>query len=464
MPWDPAQAVPKLRPWIWAGLAVVVCLFQGMPFLDSLRPDIGQGNDFFQEWSSARNFWEGWPIYEETDVSVERYLGYHIPPGRRLTIRYNAHPPPSVLLVAPLAWLDYRTATLAWNLISLAVFGLSLQLVLRAFHVQTPVWSVFPLVTLTLLCDPLREQVRQGQLNCALLALITGAWALERSQRPGWAGILVGLAAAIKLFPGFLLIYFGLAGRWRTVVAGLVTFLAVTACTAGLLGVGAYESYVSDVVPSLRQFQPWWPNCSVWGWCAKVFAPGSPADAFEAELPGPPGNAVQGQVTVIDSLPVFPTVPLHENFLLARGLPALLVLLLLVALAQAARHLKGTREGDIGFALAVTVMLLVSPITWPHYFLVLLPAWVLVWTTVTSSNLSRAAFLILSLLLWVSPVDLYSLALSHSFQNGRPVWGTATPVHTLTVLSLQTYALVGLAYWLRRLLKRKQAVDACPPN
>lgn len=456
MLWDPTQAVPKLRPWLWVGLTVAVCLSQCGPFLNSLRPDIGQGNDFFQEWSSARNLLEGRPIYEETGVSVERYLGYHLAAGQRLTIRYNAHPPPSVLLAVPFALLDYRNATLAWNLVSLVAFGLSLQLVLRALQIRTSASAVFPLVTLLLLCDPLREQVRQGQLNCAILVLITGAWALERAQRPGWAGVMVGLATGIKLFPGFLLVYLGMRGRWRAVVAGAMTCLVLTMLTAGILGPGAYVDYASEVVPSLKQFGAWWPNSSVWGFSAKVFSPEPPASSFEqvATLGETVGD---GSVTVGDNLPVYPRVPLYKSAFLSRGVAFLLALSMVAALGLVARRLGRAIDEDVGFSLAVTVMLLVAPITWPHYFLLLMLPWIVVWKRMASSAVARGAFLMLTLLLWVSPSALYTLAIPYTIHGGRPVWGLATPTHTLTVLSLQTYALVGLACWLMRLLRRAQA-------
>jgi hypothetical protein len=50
---------------------------------------------------------------------------------------------------------------------------------------------------LVLLYSPFRQQFSQGQLNAVLLLLITGAWAAERSARPGLAGVLLAVATAV---------------------------------------------------------------------------------------------------------------------------------------------------------------------------------------------------------------------------------------------------------------------------
>src|SRR5262249_11408927 len=108
--------------------------------------------------------------------------------------------------------------------------------------------------------------------NIVLLALITGAWAAERSDRPALAGALLGLATAIKLFPGFLLLYYAMRGRWRVVLAGIAALLACTVLTAGLFGADAYVVYVRDVMPQVAKYYDGWLNVSLPGLFTKLFA------------------------------------------------------------------------------------------------------------------------------------------------------------------------------------------------
>src|SRR5581483_8542829 len=155
-------------------------------------------------------------------------------------------PPTSVLLVAPLGYLDYPNATLVWNLISLAAFAASLWLLVDALQIETPAWSLFPLIALLLLCNPFRQQVYLGQFNLVLLLLCVGVWVAARSEKPWLAGGLLGLATAIKLFPGFLFVYFVLRRQWTVVAAGVMTFIFLTLATVACLGIETYRSYIFE--------------------------------------------------------------------------------------------------------------------------------------------------------------------------------------------------------------------------
>src|SRR5271157_594477 len=109
--WDPASAWPAGRKWIWAVLAACVLIAQGPSFLRNIPGRWDGGNDFFQDWTSARNVLEGRPAYLPLSEAAALYgpkLG-----GRPAVIPrlpWNAHPPTSVLATLPLALLDYLDA------------------------------------------------------------------------------------------------------------------------------------------------------------------------------------------------------------------------------------------------------------------------------------------------------------------------------------------------------------------
>ena len=181
----------------------------------------------------------------------------------------NAHAPTSVLLAVPLARMAFPDAFLVWNLISLGALVASLWLVQHQLRIPISAWSVGPLVALLLLCFPLWEQCRLGQLTLILLLLIAGAWAADRSGRPWLAGMLLGIAAAIKLFPSFLLFYYALRRRWRSVAAGILTIGALSVLTAAALGFDSYRDYFFNVLPEIQWFRVGWNNNSVWGFAAR---------------------------------------------------------------------------------------------------------------------------------------------------------------------------------------------------
>ena len=137
MPWDPLGAWPNERRWIWATLALWLLILRGPAFIDNLRarPPEELVPDFFQEYASVRNWLEGLPIYTSQHQSATRYLGVQ-PDERRSHVVVNAHPPASVLLALPLASLDFATAFLAWNLVSLAALAASLWIVQRQLKIS----------------------------------------------------------------------------------------------------------------------------------------------------------------------------------------------------------------------------------------------------------------------------------------------------------------------------------------
>jgi len=455
--WDPLNASPKARWWLWLALTALVCAMQGPRFIQSLRPPRTEGVDFFQEWASARNLFEGQPVYGPTGEALERYLGLRLPDNKQLTIGVNAHPPTSVLLAAPFCVLDYPDAVLAWNLVSLAALGLSLWLVFRQLRVQWSLWGFAPLVTLLLLFGPLRQQVNQGQLNLVLLLLVVGAWASERSGRLGLAGGLVGAAAAIKLYPGFLLVYFLLRKQWCALAAGVITLIALTGLTAAVLGPGAYRSYLREVLPTLDQYRGGWNNCSLVGFFTRLFDPPSPnlspleRSALEAGAGGPqalsaapPGDGEAAQNFAVDSMLACVTRPLlycPPLVLVGSGLACAGVMGLL---AWVVWKSSGRGQADLAFGLSIVAMFLVAPIAWDHYLILLLIPWALIWVRLPSSALARGLFLLLSVAVWPSSGDLWHYVIPLTTVSHRPVWGPATPLDTLTLLSIQCYALLGM--------------------
>src|SRR5262249_12093262 len=178
-------------------------------------------------------------ICRDHNQAIHDYLGFwrdSSNPNFYFSLHVNAHPPTSVFLAVPFAWMDYQTAFLVWNLVSLLLFAGTVALVVRQLGLSVTLPAAAVAFVLLVQCSPLRAQLMQGHLNPVLLALITGAWAAERSNRPGWAGVLLGLATAIKLFPGFLLVYYAIRGRWRVVFSGAMSFVLCTAVTLLVVG------------------------------------------------------------------------------------------------------------------------------------------------------------------------------------------------------------------------------------
>jgi hypothetical protein len=157
--WDPFGAWPRERPWIWWSLAFWTIFFRGPDFMAGLQVPARSLPDFFQEWASARNYFEGLPIYTKHWTTAPLYLGITVARDPAAVV-VNAHPPTSVLLALPFAGLDFSTAFLAWNLFSLAALAASLWLVKTQLDIPIATWSAAPFLTLP--CSAARSMSNSG--------------------------------------------------------------------------------------------------------------------------------------------------------------------------------------------------------------------------------------------------------------------------------------------------------------
>ena len=401
-----------LRRTIWLAIAGSVCLWQGPSFVASLRPERGEVLDFFQDWASARNHRAGLPIYLNQPEAIERYLGFSVHGQDRFLIAVNAHPPSSVLLALPLAALDYPDAFLVWSLLSLAALGVSAWLVARQLSLPILPETVAALIALLLVCTPFRAQMGEGQMNLILLLLIVGAWAADRSGRQTPAGVLLGVAVAIKLFPAFLALYFLVQRRWRVLAAAALSFAAIIGVTAAVFGPAVLPTYFNEVLPEVWRFRGGWNNVSLVGFWSRL---------FDVEMKPEP------------------VVPLFAAPVLARLASAASVLGVAAVTVWSTLRARNRADSDLAFAIAIVGMLLVTPTAWGHYLVLLLLPLVVIGMRLPSSIRLQALFALLLACIWMNPDWLY-----YFFIPGGRAQGTATPLDSLAVLSVQTYGLMGL--------------------
>lgn len=72
-------------------------------------------------------------------------------------------------------------------------------------------------------CEPIRQTVIFGQVNLVLMALVLVDFALPDRSR--WKGVLIGIAAGIKLIPAFFVLYLLFTKRFRAAAVAGATFV-----------------------------------------------------------------------------------------------------------------------------------------------------------------------------------------------------------------------------------------------
>ncbi len=282
----------------------------------------------------------------------------------------HINPPPSNVLLLPLAGLDYTAARRVWSALSLLCLaavvtwwmwrwrwgGAWLPLFLILVFSFQPVWANFYL----------------GQIYVFLLGLLTAAWAAWRRRGDGWLGGLLAAAGVMKLAGVFvwLLPAAALRQRWRVFLWGGIAAGGLVWATWP--GWAAWEAYLallrelsSQPERAVTAYQTWL------SWSHHLFT-------FDAQWNPAPVAAL----------------PALADWLY--GLGAVGMVGVTTWLARAAGHTP-TADGDaIGasdllFAATLILGLALSPLALDyHYALLLLPIFILgQWSRQTRARQQR---------------------------------------------------------------------------
>ena len=127
---------------------------------------------------------------------------------------------PFAVVSTPVAQIAILTLSLValWSIVHLTV--LAVRSAVGAARGSALAWSV-PLSVMAVAAHPVLETLLFGQINLILTALVL-ADVLPR-DRGRARGVLVGIAAGIKLVPGIFIIYFLVTGQRRAAVTALLT-------------------------------------------------------------------------------------------------------------------------------------------------------------------------------------------------------------------------------------------------
>lgn len=152
--------------------------------------------------------------------------------------------PFSTLAIWPLTGLPPLTAKHIWLLTNLAL------LVPIGWMLHSMTGLMYRRIALVFaLSFPLHRDLLYGQFYVILLALIVaGCWAYLR-KRPALSGALIGVAAACKIFPLLLVVFFWRRRMWSAVIAGAITLVASVVASIAVFGWNLHRTYLYQVLP-----------------------------------------------------------------------------------------------------------------------------------------------------------------------------------------------------------------------
>ncbi len=292
------------------------------------------------------------------------------------------YPPAAIILFLPITYVPFKDAFAAWTLVTMLCQAATYLVVLRAtrkgswlIHIAIAVWAC---VLTVLIFPPMQYTLAWGQTSTILLLLVVLDLLAVKDRAQG---ILVGVATALKLYPGVVILFWLGRQQWRQAVTAISSFLLVTA--------------VAWVV---------WPKSSSW-FFSHVVLGGQEVDRFGA-----------ARNLGLSSSPL--TVFLRMTFLphsLAEALGSAACVVIALVGIWVAMGLDRLNRRVTSVVMLLCASVMSSPVVWDHYFtFAALLVFVILEVGLRSASGKVAA---IALAIFVYPWPSYTLALHPSFSQ-----------------------------------------------
>lgn len=316
--------------WARWGLVAALAILLAMDYARVWS--ITNNHDFAVFYQAAERLREGQDIYQDLDTFQQAIETGSFVLKDPQTVWPYAYPPLAAVILSPLTWLPYPWAAAAWTVANLLFLWVGCALIVLGTGRAT--WMMIAAVLLLLIrFFPATVALRLGQMEVAQFLLIALAlWALT-GQRERLAGISLGLATALKFFPGALLGFLLWKRRWRPAAWGIGLAAGLLAASYAVVGLDRIPRYLAFTsVYSHGGFAAFPYNQSFSGFFARAFT----ANLFVTPVRGIDSPALAWGLTVLATVVVtlpFLTVtwgpgdPTSERFSLEYAL-AIVVLLL----------------------------------------------------------------------------------------------------------------------------------------
>ena len=229
-----------------AGAGIGSFLFWTIYWFSFVRGNL-RGPDFFNFYAAAKLYVTngGAAVY---DIAMQRQVELQITgqdPSRFIVLPYF-HPPYYTLLIAPLAFFDYRNAYYVMAALNvLLVVALVVILVRTSQSVHGRGWLVAAAMIAGFF--PLFVTVLQGQSDLVVLVPLAAAYAAWAKGRYGTAGALSALALAKPQLLLLIPVLFVARRSWRALAgfAGVLSALGVVSVIG--FGLGPVMGYLRSV-------------------------------------------------------------------------------------------------------------------------------------------------------------------------------------------------------------------------
>jgi alpha-1,2-mannosyltransferase len=377
----------------WRAVALALAaIFVAVNTLHVLNPNKGGDADVF--FDGGRRLLHGQPLYEGSSAAAG-FIG----------------PPFQAVFFAPFAAIDAvnrQLARLLWYALNLICLAAGLHWTLRSWAnarnslgLPCGPWLPGLFAPLVAVLMPLQTNFEHQNMNALLLGLLAGAISYLTVGSALVAGVLVGVATALKAFPALLIAYFAVRRYWSACVAAVVTTVVLTFVPALVYG-------PSGSIDALATF-------------FEIAGGGWPTRGNNQSLVAAITRFVEPSIsTGVDSLSDVPAA-------VALFAMAALALIVVAVPVLMTRRTSASVAGEL--AAMITLAVLLAPIAWDHYWVLLLPAFVIVYFSGDIAPRTRIVF-------WLAAILATGLS---PLIVGQSVFNTARRLSTYTAAGLLLY-------------------------
>jgi hypothetical protein len=224
------------RLWLWEFSALGWLLL--LPYIMSAHGHLdwsghALGRDFVNYWSAGQMVREGHiaPIFDRDGFLAAEHRLF----DPRLPFHFWSYPPVALFLVAPLGWLPYVPALIAWSVAGVV----ALVPAARGF-LPDPREAV-----LLVACPATAIDIALGQNGALTAALLIGGLALW-DTRPRTAGALLGLLIFKPQMALMLPVAVIAERRWITMGVAVAVALGLLLLSVPVFGLDAWRGYLSS--------------------------------------------------------------------------------------------------------------------------------------------------------------------------------------------------------------------------
>lgn len=261
--WALTKSTGRLLYIVGAAVVAILILYAAIPALQSALRVFPW--DFFVNYRLGRAFLDGYnPYTPEGRIRAELTMG----PSA------IGFPPSTILWFVPLvARVDLATAHVVVGWLSMAFVLVELWMLMSTLKVPCPGISAWLAFAYVLSLPLFLNHMRVGQLSSTIALLCFLGWFNARRGDDVLAGIALGMACTLKLFPGLLVFLFLLWRRFRLVGTALGLYLATVVVTSVRFGVSSWTIFFKNEKLIADLFLGHVQNQSLFGVVQRYFHP-----------------------------------------------------------------------------------------------------------------------------------------------------------------------------------------------